>query len=98
MDARRAAAVALYVVAVALRLFGIFMCAVTIILCFSGLVAALGLVGFVVDLSRAVPDVISGYGVIPSPFGGVFRLDFAIIALASLALDYGLSRASRAIR
>lgn len=56
------------------------------------------MVGFVVDLSRAMPAVIAGYGVITTPFGGVFRLDFALVAAVLFLLDYVCCRASRALR
>lgn len=93
MDLRRAGAIVLSIVAIALRL-----CAITVVLCFSGLSARLNMVGFVVDLSRAMPAVIAGYGVITTPFGGVFRLDFALVAAVLFLLDYVCCRASRALR
>ena len=70
----------------------------SIVLCFSGLVAKLNIVGFIVDLSRALPAAIAGWGVIASPFGGVFRFDFALVALACFILDYVCQRASRLVR
>ncbi|MDY2777785.1 MAG: hypothetical protein SOU51_05350, partial [Collinsella sp.] len=88
MDARRAIAIALSVIAVALRILGALMSALTVILCFSGLSARLNIVGLVIDISRLIPDLIAGYGVITSPFGGVFRLDFALVALIFFLLDY----------
>ena len=72
MNSRKAAAVAMSVIAIACRICGIFMSAMTVLLCFSGLTAKLQIVGFVVELSRALPSAIAGYGVITSPFGGVF--------------------------
>ena len=73
MNSRKAAAVAMSIIAIACRICGIFMSAMTVLLCFSGLTAKLQIVGFVVELSRALPSAIAGYGVITSPFGGVFR-------------------------
>ena len=52
MDLRRAGAIVLSIVAIALRLCAIAMCAITVVLCFSGLSARLNMVGFVVVLSR----------------------------------------------
>lgn len=98
MDARKAGAVALNVLAYAFRICAIALCILVIILCFSGLVSRLGLVNLVIDLSRALPQVISGWGVIASPFGGIFRLDFAIVAVVFFLLDLACVRASRALR
>lgn len=98
MDARNAAAIALSVAAAVLRLCAILLCALVIVLCFSGLVTKLGLVNLVVDLSRALPRVIAGWGVISSPFGGVFRLDFTVVAAALFLLDFACTRAARALR
>lgn len=98
MDARKAAAVALNVLSYALRLCAIALCVIVVILCFSGLVSRLGLVNLVIDLSRALPSAISGWGVIASPFGGVFRLDFAVVAAVLFLLDLACARLSRAIR
>lgn len=98
MDSRRAAAVALAVVSVACRIAGAFMAGLTVILCFPGVSAKLNLVGLVIDLSRSLPDLISGYGLVTSPLGGVFRLDFALVAVFLFLLDYICQRASRALR
>lgn len=101
MNSRKAAAVAMIIIAIACRICGIFMSAMTVLLCFSGLTAKLQIVGFVVELSRALPSAIAGiagYGVITSPFGGVFRLDYAIVAVILFVIDYLLTRASRRVR
>lgn len=98
MEARNAAAVALTIIAYALRICAIALCLIVIILCFSGLVARLGLMGLVIDLSRALPQSIAGWGVIATPFGGVFRLDFAIIAALMFIFDFACVRAARQIR
>lgn len=98
MEARKAGAVALNILAFVLRLCGIAMCLIVIALCFSGIAAKLNIVGLVVDLSRTIPGAIAGYGVIASPFGGVFRFDFALIAAVCFVLDYACTRGSRALR
>ena len=98
MDSRRAGAIACSVLGVICRVLAWGMCAITAVLCFSSLSTRLGLVGFVIELSSALPDVIAGYGLIPTPFGGVFRLDFALVACFLLVLDYICQRASRALR
>ena len=73
MDSRRALAVALSLLGFAFRLFALVLCALSVVLCFNGFATMLGIVNFVVDLTRALPDVIAGYGLIPTPFGGVLR-------------------------
>lgn len=98
MDSRKALAVALTLLGFAFRLFALVLCALTVILCFNGVATMLGIVEFVVDLTQALPDIIAGYGLIPTPFGGVFRFDFAVMAVVCFALDYALARISRSIR
>lgn len=98
MDVRRAGAIALTVLGFAFRLCAIALCAIVVILCFSGLSARLNMVGFVVDLSRLLPAFIAGNGVITTPFGGVFRLDFSLIALLFFLLDYACLRCARMLR
>lgn len=98
MDARKAGAVALTLLAYAFRVLGILMCALTVLLCFGGMSARLNITAAVLDLSQALPDIIAGYGVVASPFGGVFRLDFALTAGILLLLDYACARAARALR
>lgn len=98
MDSRKALAIALTLLGFAFRLFALVLCALSVILCFNGVATMLGIVTFVVDLTQALPDLIAGYGLIPTPFGGVFRFDFAIMAVICFALDYLLGRISRSIR
>lgn len=98
MSSRKALAVALSVLAFACRVAGIFMSVMTVLLCFSGLAAKLKIVGFIVELSRALPAAIAGYGVITSPFGGVFRLDYALVAVVFFLVDYLLMRFSHRVR
>ena len=98
MNSRRAAAVAMSVLAVVCRICGVFMTLMTVMLCFSGIAAKLQIVGFIVELSRSLPAAIAGYGVITSPFGGVFRFDYAIVAIVFFVIDYALTRVSRSVR
>ena len=44
-------------------------------------------------LAIMLPSLIAGYGLIPSPFGGVFRFDFALSAALLFLIDYALQRA-----
>lgn len=98
MDARRAGAIALSLLGIVCRVLGWGMCAITVLLCFSSLSTRLGLVGLVVDLSSVLPDIIAGYGLVPTPFGGVFRLDFALVAAALFLTDYVCMRAAARLR
>lgn len=98
MNSRRAGAITCAILSYVSRFIGIFMCLITILLCFPGVSAKLNLVGFIVDLSRAVPSVLAGYGVIASPFGGVFRFDFALVAFLFFVIDYVCIRLSRTLR
>lgn len=98
MDARRAGAVALTLLSYAFRVLAILACILTVFLCFGGLATRLNIASAVVDLSQVLPAVIAGYGVVASPFGGVFRLDFALTAMVLFALDYICARAARALR
>lgn len=98
MEVRKALAVALQLLSYVARVAAVALCVLVVILCFAGVTSRLGIVWLVTDLSRAMPEIISGYGVISSPFGGVFRLDFTIVAVALFILDYILARLSRACR
>lgn len=98
MQTRKAAAIACSVLSVVARVCGIALCILTVLLCFPGIAARLNLVNFIIDLSSALPGVIAGYGLIPSPFGGVFRFDFALCAFILFVLDYALQRGSRKLR
>lgn len=98
MEWRRALAIALHIFSFILRLAAIALCAVTVLLCFPGAVSSLGLVGVVVDLSHALPSAIAGYGVIVSPFGGVFRFDYVIMAVVLFAVDAICARVARRLR
>ena len=89
MGTRKAGAVALNLLSYVFRIMGIVLCVLVVLLCFSGIV---------VELSRMLPDVIAGYGLMPTPFGGVFRLDYALVAVICFGLDYLCSRLSRTVR
>lgn len=98
MDLRKAAAVFLCVLSIVCRVCAVAMGVLTVALYFPGVSVRLNLTGFVIDLSRALPDIIEGYGLVTSPFGGVFRTDFAITMLALFIADYIFQRVSRALR
>lgn len=98
MGTRKAAAIALSIIGIAFRAIAIILCVLTVALCFNGVTAKFNIVGLIVDITRALPDVIAGYGLIPTPLGGVFRLDFALMAVISFLLDYVCARLSRLMR
>ena len=98
MEARRAGAVACNILSYACRALAWALSVLTVALCFSGIAARLNIVTLVLELAQALPDVIAGYGLIPTPFGGVFRFDFALMALALFLLDYAFARISRTLR
>lgn len=93
MDAHRAGAIACTILSWIARLCAIALCILAIMLCFPSLVARLHLTEFILDISNALPSLIAGYGLIPSPFGGVFRFDFALSAALLFLIDYALQRA-----
>ena len=98
MDARRAGAIALTVMGFACRVIAFALCALTVALCFNGFAAKLNIVSLVVDLTRALPAVIAGYGLVATPLGGVFRFDFACMAVAFFLIDYACARVARSLR
>lgn len=98
MDERRAAAIVFTILSVACRVIAIVLCVLTVALCFNGVVTRLNIVAFIVDLTQALPDVIAGYGLIPTPFGGVFRFDFACMAVVFFGIDYACSRVAGLLR
>ena len=69
MAARKAGALALTIVAVCCRVLAWALCALTVLLCFSGVSTKLRLVNLVVDLTQALPALIAGYGLVPTPIG-----------------------------
>ena len=98
MDYRKAAAIACSLISWVCRISGIVLCGITVVLCFGGIAARLGLVSYVIEFSRLLPDVIAGYGVLPTPFGGVFRMDFALSAFALFTIDFAAQKVSERIR
>lgn len=98
MDSRRAGAIALTVLSAASRFIALLLCVLTVALCFNGIATKLNIVTFVVELTQALPKVIAGYGLIATPFGGVFRFDFASMAAAFFLFDYLFARLARSLR
>ena len=88
MQARRAASIALTIIAWGMRVLAICLCALTVALCFSSLASVSFVAEAAVDLSYALPASVAGYGLVASPFGGVFRTDFALLALVLFLIDF----------
>lgn len=98
MDMRNAGAVALSIVSIACRLLALSLCVLSVVLCFPGISSRLGIVSFVVELTQALPDVIAGYGLIATPFGGVFRFDFLLMTIVLFVVDYVCARIAYGLR
>ncbi|WP_102337435.1 hypothetical protein [Collinsella provencensis] len=98
MDARKAGAIVFNVLSYACRILALLLCALTVLLCFSGVSTRLGIVSFVIELTQSLPDVIAGYGLIPTPFGGVFRFDFMLMSVVLFIVDYLCARLARSLR
>ena len=49
-------------------------------------------------LNGMVPSAISGMLVIPTPLGGAFRGDFALLAIALFVVDWACLRIASALR
>nr|WP_306792824.1 hypothetical protein [Collinsella urealyticum] len=82
----------------AARLVAIGLACLTVLLCVTGLPGRLGLVGVAIELSRALPQIIAGYGVIPTPLGGIFRFDFALLVVVLFVFDFICTRISFELR
>ena len=98
MQARRAGAIALTIISWGLRICAIGLCILTAALCFSSLSSLAVVAELAADLAHALPTQIAGYGLVSTPFGGVFRLDFAVLALLLFAIDYLCIRIADALR
>ena len=81
---RRIASLALYIVACALLACCLLLLALTLVLLFSQVALALGAAPLAMSVTRALPAWLAMLGVVASPFGGVFRTDFLIVAVALL--------------
>ena len=79
MDVRRAAAIALTVLAVAFRIAAVAFAVLTVLLCFPSAAARLGITGFVIDLSHALPELIQGFAL---ACAGLFVLDYTCQRIA----------------
>ena len=96
--AASAAATALKVVAIVLRICAAALCALVVADAFfagPGRGALLGVNGLVTQL---IPAPLSGILVVSTPFGGVYRGDFAIAAIIVFVIDWLLTRASASLR
>lgn len=85
------------VVAYLARIAAILLSALVVILCL-GTATNLGVVGVIMSLNGMVPSAISGMLVIPTPLGGAFRGDFALLAIALFVVDWASMRIASALR
>ena len=79
------------------RIAAILLSGLVVILCL-GTATNLGVVGVIMTLNGMVPSAISGLLVIPTPLGGAFRGDFALLAIALFVVDWACMRISSALR
>ena len=91
MQVRRAAYIVLSIIGWAFRIAAVVVCLVTAALCFSRLSSMTLVAALATSLAYALPASVAGYGLVASPFGGVFRFDFACLALVLFLLDFGCS-------
>ncbi|NLQ12757.1 hypothetical protein HGI81_02685 [Olsenella sp. KGMB02461] len=85
------------VVAYLARIAAILLSGLVVILCL-GTATNLGVVGVIMTLNGMVPSAISGMLVIPTPLGGAFRGDFALLAIALFVVDWAAMRIASALR
>ena len=94
MQVRESLRLAALIAAWGCRILAVLLCLLTAALCFSSLASLELVASLSVDLAYALPASIAGYGLVASPFGGVFRLDFAVLALLLFCVDAALSWAA----
>ena len=94
MQVRSAVYIVLTLLSWGIRLCAVGVCALTAALCFSALSGLGPVAALSAQLAYALPARVAGYGLIASPFGGVFRLDFAILAAVLFLLDFACSWAA----
>lgn len=88
---------ALRAVAYICRALAIALSLLVVVLCL-GTATKLGIVSMVMGLNELVPSSVSGLMVIPTPLGGAFRGDFAVMALVLFIVDWACMRLSSAVR
>ena len=94
----RGAAHVLRVVALACRVAAWALVALTVADAFLGVGARTWLLSVNGAVSRLVPGPLAGLFVFQTPFGGVFRGDFALLAIILLVIDWLLVRVSASLR
>ena len=82
----------------AARIGAIAICLLTALLCFGGLTAHLGLASLTLAVAQALPEAIAGFGLLATPFGGIFRSDFALSALGLFCIDWLCSQLASLLR
>ncbi|QWT17027.1 hypothetical protein KPC83_04015 [Collinsella sp. zg1085] len=98
MHAYKAGALVLACIAWICRILAQLTAALIVVMCFAGLSVKLGLAGFIVELSASLPPLLAGYGLISTPFGGVFRFDIACLVVILCLIDYVCLRIAAQLR
>lgn len=88
---RSSASGPILVVVLALRLLAIAICALVVLMAIPSLGDRASLVQISTFVSSFVPSAMSGVLVLPTPFGGAFRGDFVLAALALYIVDWSLT-------
>ncbi len=96
--ARRIISLILYIIACACVVVSIVLLLVTAALLVSDVAVTLRVAPLALDITRLLPDFLQYWSVISSPFGGVFRTDFAVVALVFFILAALIRRIARRVK
>lgn len=94
---KRLISAVLYVAACALLLACIALLLLTIVLLFSQVALSLGAGVLALEITRHLPGWLAMLGAVASPFGGVFRTDFLILAVLLLIAAKILRRIAKGL-
>ena len=86
-----------YVLSCALLVVCVALLVLTAVLLFSQVAIALRVAPIALAVTRALPGWLAFWGVLSSPFGGVFRTDFVLVALAAYAVARILRKIARSV-
>lgn len=86
-----------YVLSCVLLVACIALLALTAVLLFSQVAIALRVASLALAATHALPGWLAFWGVLSSPFGGVFRTDFVLAALAAYAVARILRKIARSV-
>lgn len=94
----RVASTLLYVLAWIFRICAWVVCAITILSCFNLIYRFAPVASVLGVVQGATPGVLVGRLSLETPFGGLFRGDFAVVALCLFVLDWVCLRVSANLR